>query len=45
MLALYLVKGAAIETTELSQEFEVTAILAPTVSAPVQPVLKVISPE
>ncbi len=30
-------KGAAIETTELSQEFEVTAILAPTVSAPGQP--------
>mgnify|MGYP001258330551 FL=1 len=30
-------KGAAIETTELSQEFEVTAILAPTVSAPTPP--------
>ena len=30
-------KGAAIETTELTQEFEVTAILAPTVSAPEQP--------
>ena len=31
-------KGAAIETTELTQEFEVTAILAPTVSAPTPPV-------
>ncbi|MFL2609450.1 MAG: PKD domain-containing protein [Flavobacteriaceae bacterium] len=30
-------KGAAIETTELTQEFEVTAILAPTVSAPTPP--------
>jgi hypothetical protein len=30
-------KGAAIETTELTQEFEVTAILQPTVSAPAQP--------
>lgn len=30
-------KGGAIETTELTQEFEVTAILAPTVSAPAQP--------
>lgn len=30
-------KGAAIETTELTKEFEVTAILAPTVSAPDQP--------
>ena len=30
-------RGAAIATTELSQEFEVTAILAPTVSAPAQP--------
>ena len=30
-------KGAAIETTELTQEFEVTAILQPTVSAPEQP--------
>ena len=30
-------KGAAIETTELTQEFEVTAILEPTVSAPEQP--------
>ena len=30
-------RGAAIATTELSQEFEVTAILAPTVSAPTQP--------
>ena len=29
-------KGAAIETSELSQEFEVTAILAPPVSAPEQ---------
>ena len=30
-------KGAAIATTEKSQEFEVTAILAPTVSAPTPP--------
>ena len=30
-------KGAAIETTELTQEFEVTAILAPTVPAPTPP--------
>ena len=30
-------KGGAIETTELTQEFEVTAILAPTVSAPTPP--------
>ena len=30
-------KGGAIETTELTQEFEVTAILQPTVSAPAQP--------
>ena len=31
-------RGAAIATTEYSQEFEVTAILAPTVSAPTPPV-------
>ena len=30
-------RGAAIATTEFSQEFEVTAILAPAVSAPTQP--------
>ena len=30
-------RGAAIATTEYSQEFEVTAILAPTVSAPTPP--------
>ncbi len=30
-------KGGAIETTELTQDFEVTAILQPTVSAPAQP--------
>ena len=30
-------RGAAIATTEYSQEFEVTAILAPTVSAPAPP--------
>ena len=30
-------KGAAIATTEYTQEFEVTAILAPTVSAPTPP--------
>jgi len=30
-------RGAAIATTELSQEFEVTAILAPTISAPTPP--------